>query len=183
MSSYVPDLSVLDLSGVVMKTFDGNILVFSNLQTLNLSNCGVENAQNDHFQSLSSLCLLDLRGCPLHRFSESLFAGLDKLGHIYAYSYKYKVYCSDVLPTNFKLDDCSAPGVVVSSCKSLLRSNVHRISMPVFVSLALAGHVGSLVACALVTTHALSSYAVRVCHTPVVVRLCNGLAPGDDWRG
>ena len=161
-SSYVLDLSVLDLSRVVMKTLDRNVLVFPHLQTLNLSDCGVENVQKDGFQFLKKLRLLDLRGCPMQRLSKGLFSGLDKLENVYADN--YKVCCSDVMPSNFNLEDCCAPDDVVSSCKSLLRSNVHRVGVSVLASLALAGNVGSLVTRVLVKTHAISSHAVFITH-------------------
>jgi len=63
-SSYVLDLSVLDLSRVVMKTLDRNVLVFPHLQTLNLSDCGVENVQKDGFQFLKKTPLVGLTRLP-----------------------------------------------------------------------------------------------------------------------
>lgn len=162
-SPHVPDLSLLDLSGVEMKTFNRNILVFADLQTLNLSGCGVEEVLNDGFQSLNNLRLLDLRGCPLHHFPKGLFVGLDRLENIHADS--YKVCCPDIVP--FNLEGCSAPDDVVSSCTSLLRSNVHRVCVSVFASLALVGNVGSLVARAWIkrqSQHPVSSHAVFVTH-------------------
>ena len=163
--SHLPDLRVLDLSGVVIKTLDTNILVFSSLQTLNLSGCGVVSMQKDGLQSLGNLRLLDLRGCPLNYFPKGLFKGLDDLQHVFADS--YRVCCAAVLPKAFSPEGCSAPEDVVSSCESLLRSKVHRVSVPVFASLALIGNVGSLVGRALLRKQSrspASSHAVFVTH-------------------
>lgn len=104
--SHLPDLRVLDLSGVVIKTLDTNILVFSSLQTLNLSGCGVVSMQKDGLQSLGNLRLLDLRGCPLNYLPKGLFKGLDDLQHVFADS--YRICCAAVFPKAFSPEGCSA---------------------------------------------------------------------------
>ena len=77
----------------------------------------------------------------------------------------YKLCCTDVLPPGFNPDNCMAPFDEVSSCESLLRSNVYRVCLSMFSTLALVGNLGSFILRAVNKTSShRSSFAVFVIH-------------------
>ena len=134
-----PNLRTLDLSGVSLPEMDVSALnVFPSLNTLNLSHCGVDRVLGDGFQALQQLRVLDLRGCPLTLFPRGVFDRLDDLQAVFADN--YKLCCPATLPLRFNPANCKAPSDVISSCQSLLRSNIYRVVLSVFAVLAVAGN-------------------------------------------
>ena len=130
------NLRTLDLSGVSLPEMDVSALsVFPSLNTLNLSHCGVDRVLGDGFQALQQLRVLDLRGCPLTIFPRGVFDGLDDLQSVFADN--YKLCCPATLPLQFNPANCKAPSDEISSCQSLLRSNIYRVVLSVF---AVAGN-------------------------------------------
>ena len=134
------NLRTLDLSGVSLPEMDVSALsVFPSLNTLNLSHCGVDRVLGDGFQALQQLRVLDLRGCPLTLFPRGVFDGLDDLQTVSADN--YKLCCPATLPLRFNPANCKAPSNEISSCQSLLRSNIYRVVLSVFAALAVIGNV------------------------------------------
>ena len=143
-----PNIRVLDLSRVDMKTLNVGILVIlSNVQQLNLSGTGLQRVVGAGFRKLQMLQTLDLRGCPVSKFPPDLFECLTELQTIYADN--YRLCCPVILPDGFNAFNCHAPTDYISSCESLLRSNIYRIFLSLFAALSLLGNVGSL-ACRLI---------------------------------
>ncbi|XP_025079705.1 LOW QUALITY PROTEIN: G-protein coupled receptor GRL101-like, partial [Pomacea canaliculata] len=60
------------------------------------------------------------------------------------YADNYKLCCPATLPRGFNVLNCHAPSDEVSSCDDLLRSNLYRVALAIFASLALLGNVGTL---------------------------------------
>ena len=140
----VSALLKLDLSFIKLREMDPNVLRhFSRLQFLNLSHCNVHQVRDQGFQSLTSLQVLDMRGCPLISFPRSLFRGLASLQRVFADS--YKVCCPATLPMGFVLSQCVAPTDEISSCDTLLRSDLYRVSLAVFATLSTMGNAFSFV--------------------------------------
>ena len=139
-----PALLTLDLSFIELRAMNPTRLrVFPSLQFLNLSHCLVHHVQGDGFQPLTSLQVLDTRGCPLTFIPKSVFRGLGSLRHVF--SDNYKVCCPATLPVGFVVDECLAPSDEISSCDALLRSDLYRISLAVFAIVATVGNVFSWV--------------------------------------
>ena len=138
-SASFPNLRTLDLSGVSLPEMDVSALsVFPSLNTLNLSHCGVDRVLGDGFQALQQLRVLDLRGCPLTLFPRGVFDGLDDLQS--AFADNYKLCCPATLPLRFNPANCKAPSDEISSCQSLLRSNIYRVVLSAFAVLAVTGN-------------------------------------------
>ena len=138
-----PALLSLNLSFVEMKELDPSVLrIFLNLQSLDLSHCHVHHVQGS-FQLLTSLQSLDVRICPLTSFPKSIFRGLGSLRRVLADN--YKVCCPATLPVGFVVGECVAPRDEISSCDDLLRSDLYRVSLAVFATLATVGNSLSLV--------------------------------------
>ena len=73
-------LRTLDLSAVEMPRLDTNSFAsFPNLQTLNLSFCGVVQMYGEGLQTGSTLQVVDMVGCPMTQFPRDLLSGLDRL--------------------------------------------------------------------------------------------------------
>ncbi|KAK7103352.1 hypothetical protein V1264_018270 [Littorina saxatilis] len=143
-NSSVPSLQFLDLSGVVIPQLDGQILgKLPNLRSLNLSGCGVERAEDSTFDELLTLQTVDLRGCSMSLFPQDLLHGLPRLKALYTDN--YKLCCPALLPSGFNADGCFAPTNEISSCTSLLRSDLYRVFLFLFMILALLGNFLSLV--------------------------------------
>ena len=139
----LPALLSLNLSSVEMRELDPSVLrIFPNLQSLDLSHCHVHHVHGS-FQSLTSLQSLDVRMCPLTSFPKSIFHGLDSLRSVLADN--YKVCCPATLPVGFVVSQCLAPSDEISSCDALLRSDLYRVSLAVFATLATVGNTLSLV--------------------------------------
>ena len=140
-SASFPNLRTLDLSGVSLPEMDVSALsVFPSLNTLNLSHCGVDRVLGDGFQALQQLRVLDLRSCPLTIFPRGVFDGLDDLQAVFADN--YKLCCPATLPLRFNPANCKAPSDEISSCQSLLRSDLYRIFLSIF---AVSAFVGNLI--------------------------------------
>ena len=138
-----PALLSLNLSFVEMKELDPSVLrIFPSLQSLDLSHCHVHHVRGS-FQSLTSLRSLDVRMCPLTSFPKSMFRGLGSLRRVLADN--YKVCCPATLPVGFVVSQCLAPRDEISSCDALLRSDLYRVSLAVFATLATVGNTLSLV--------------------------------------
>ena len=152
-----PNVRRLDLSRVKVPVLSVEVFrQFPNLQHLNLSGSGVERVSGDgdaedgdgSSSSSSSLALtelrvLDMRGCPFSVLPRRLFRGMGNLRAVYADN--YKLCCPAVLPDGFNLNDCQAPFDEVSSCETLLRSDVYRVFLSVVATLTLTGNLGSFV--------------------------------------
>ena len=113
-----------------------------NLQTLNLSDSGVQRVLGEGFRPLKMLQLLDLRGCPVSEFPPDLLQGLTELRVIHTDN--YTLCCPAILSKGFNVISCQAPSDEISSCESLLRSNIYRVFLFLFAVLALIDNVGSL---------------------------------------
>ena len=138
-----PNIRVLDLSRVAMKTLSANSLsILSKLQLLNLSDSGLQRVVGAVLQKLQMLQTLDLRGCPVSEFPPDLFQGLTELQTIYTDN--YRLCCPVILPDGFNVRNCHAPSNVISSCESLLLSDIYRVFLSLFAALSLLGNVGSL---------------------------------------
>ncbi|XP_070206372.1 G-protein coupled receptor GRL101-like [Littorina saxatilis] len=136
-------LRTLDLSWVNIPHLNASVFPpFTNIRSLNLSHCGIEDTVS--FTVLSQLRVLDLRGCPVTSFPQTVFAGLDKLHTVFADN--YKLCCPTTLPPHFALSGCTAPFNEISSCQALLRSDIYRVFLSVFAVLSLLGNLGSFVA-------------------------------------
>ena len=143
VASTFPFLLTLDLSFVEMRVMDPSVLgLFPKLQSLNLSHCHVHQVQDQGFQLFTSLQVLDMRQCPLTSMPKSLFLGLASLRQVFADN--YKVCCPATLPVGFVVSQCLAPSDEISSCDALLRSDLYRVSLAVFATLATMGNVLSL---------------------------------------
>ena len=143
-SSTFPALLTLDLAFIEIKEMDPDVFrPFPNLKSLNLSNCNVQQVKGQGFQSLAFLEVLDVRRCPLTSIPKSVFFGLDSLRHVLADN--YKVCCPATLPVGFVVDQCLAPSNEISSCDALLRSDLYRLSLAIFATLATVGNTLSIV--------------------------------------
>ena len=141
--SLFSELLSLDISFVEMRELNPSLLLFfPNLQSLNLSHCQVHRVQGQGFHHLKSLQVLDMRGCPLTTIPKSMFRGVSTLRRVFADN--YKVCCPSNLPVEFFRDQCRAPSDEISSCDALLRSDLYRISLAVFATLATVGNTLSL---------------------------------------
>ena len=160
----VSTLLSLDLSQIEIRDMYPSMLrLFSKLQFLNLSHCKVQRVQGEGFQSVSSLQVLDVRGCPLTSIPNFLFLGLNSLRRVFADN--YKVCCPATLPMGFVDGQCLAPVDEISSCDALLRSDLYRISLAVFATLATVGNALSLLLRAFVLKgKQQSGYTVFVTH-------------------
>ena len=136
-------ITVLDISRISRTVFDvSRLTVVPNLTLLNLSNNGIERLDGT-FDFLHKLSVLDLRGCPVTTFQKSIFTGLSQFQRLYADN--YKLCCQQNLPPDFNLANCLAPFDEISSCESLLYSNMYRAILYVFASFAIVGNLGSFV--------------------------------------
>ena len=136
-------LRVLDLSRVHISEIDPRSLEkLVHLHTLNLSHTNLGKVLGSGFQNFTSLWTLDLDNCPLIHFPRTLFEGLTELAHVA--SSNYKVCCPTVLPEDFNPNNCKAWPDAVSSCTSLLRSNVYKVIVSGLAILSLVGNLTSL---------------------------------------
>ena len=139
-----PKLHTLDVSRVAMLTMVvGDLAIFPNLWTLNLSDTGLEVLSEAAFQPIQRLRVLDLRGCPMTHFPRTIFFNLTALTTVHADN--YKLCCPATLPAGFNLLNCHAPSDEVSSCGDLLQSGAYRVFIAVSASLTLAGNLVSFV--------------------------------------
>nr|KAG5686927.1 hypothetical protein BaRGS_018916 [Batillaria attramentaria] len=114
-----------------------------NLQTLNLSESGIEHVLGEGQQMPRKLSVLDVRGCPLLTFPRNMLNGTVSLQAVF--SDNYKLCCPASLPADFNLNNCQAPSDEISSCRSLLRADVYRVFLSVFAILSLTGNTGTFV--------------------------------------
>ena len=82
-----------------------------------------------------------MRMCPLTSFPKSIFRGLGFLRRVLADN--YKICCPATLPVGVVVDQCLAPSDEVSSCDALLRSDLYRLSLALFATLAVVGNTFS----------------------------------------
>nr|KAG5698616.1 hypothetical protein BaRGS_027127 [Batillaria attramentaria] len=140
----LPSLLSLDVSRIPSPELNVHLVyMFPNLETLNMSGSGVDRVQGEGFQPLEQLRVLDLRGCPMTEFPRDVFQGLDQLHTVFADN--YKLCCPDTLPQGFNEANCNAPEDEISSCDALLRSDIYRVLLSVFATVALLGNMGSFV--------------------------------------
>ncbi|XP_070205915.1 G-protein coupled receptor GRL101-like [Littorina saxatilis] len=158
-----PAVITLDVSGVHMPTLDTErFAIFPGLHTLNLSHCGVDRITGQGLLSLPALRVLDTEGCPMTHFPRDLLSGLDRLQSVAADN--YKLCCQATLPPGFNLANCRAPFDELSSCESLLRSDLYRVFLSIFAALALLGNVGCFVVRTLYLKSSKSGFSVFVTH-------------------
>ncbi|XP_070179106.1 G-protein coupled receptor GRL101-like [Littorina saxatilis] len=147
----LPNLRSLDLS-------DNNI----HLSFLNLSHNGIQRVTGT-FRALNMLKVLDIRGCPLIYIQKDVLKDQEHLQQLYADN--YKLCCSATLPAGFSLNNCRAPFDEVSSCESLLRSDLYRVALAVFSAFSVLGNLGSFFARIFVwKTGSKSGFGVFVFH-------------------
>ena len=138
-------LQTIDLSGTSLDVYNGSALACCpNLKTLNISwNVKLTTITDEGFQSTPLLENLDVRGSPLKDFPSDLLRSLVSLKVVHADN--YKLCCEAMLPEDFNLNNCHAEQDLLASCKDLLKSNVYRVFLWLFVSLSVVGNVGSFV--------------------------------------
>ena len=153
----------LDFSRVHMNHINVSMIaVFPNLQSLNLSHCSVDRIIDDGFHYFRKLRILDLRGCPMRKFPRGIFQDLKTLQLVYGDN--YKLCCPDNLPIEFDTNNCLAPSDHLSSCKNLLRSDIYRIVLVGFGTLALLGNFASFIYRVITNTYTSSGFGVFVTH-------------------
>ncbi|XP_025085066.1 G-protein coupled receptor GRL101-like [Pomacea canaliculata] len=136
-------LKVLDMSYVRLSEIDfGMFSFFSMLTTLNLSGSFINHVTKQGFGNNSHLSVLDVRQSPVSLFPREMFQALSRLETVF--SDNYKLCCPATLPRGFNVLNCHAPSDDVSSCDDLLRSNLYRVGLAIFASLALVGNGGTL---------------------------------------
>ena len=135
------NLKSIDLSFTSMSSF--GVRSFPRLTSLNLSHSNFNDLQTSEFDGVPLLQKLDLRGNDIQTFSAFVFRRLTRLTHLY--SDNFKLCCRQSLPENFNTEYCFAPSNAVSSCEDLLRSNVYRLCLWIFVVLSVLGNIFSLV--------------------------------------
>ena len=141
----VAQLYVLDLSRVPISQLNTDFFSsFNSLGHLNMSGCGIRYVTRGSLQILPKLRSLDVRGSPLTSFPRDVFKDMSRLQHVRTDN--YKLCCPETLPSGFDPRNCLAPSDELSSCSSLLRSDVYRVVLSLFATLALLGNAGSLVA-------------------------------------
>ena len=138
-------LQSVNLSGTSLDVYNGSALACCpNLKTLNISwNVKLTTITDEGFQSTPLLENLDVRGSPLKDFPSDLLRSLVSLKVVHADN--YKLCCEAMLPEDFNLNNCHAEQDLLASCKDLLKSNVYRVFLWLFVSLSVVGNVGSFV--------------------------------------
>ena len=163
----VDTLLELDLSSVEMKKVNPSVFrLFTKLQLLNLSNSKVHELEGEGFQSLPSLRVLDVRGCPFTSISKSIYLGLNSLQKVFADN--YKLCCPATFPVDVVVDQCLAPSDEISSCDALLRSDLYRFLLAAFATLATVGNTLSLILRKFVLkAKQKSGYSVFVTHLSV----------------
>ena len=161
-------IHMLDLSRVEMYALDPSLFtVFPQLQTLNLSHCGVKMLHwNSSQMSVASLQELDLRGNVIAEFSRDVLRGCVQLQLLLTDN--FKLCCPSVLPPAFDLNHCHARQDDVSSCHDLLGSETYRGTVAVLATLAVLGNIVSLTVRVCVrNTWQLSSGGVVLTHLSV----------------
>ncbi|KAL8560513.1 hypothetical protein ACOMHN_023786 [Nucella lapillus] len=88
------------------------------------------------FQPMVKLQTLNMIGCPMTEINKEILHGMNQLQTMY--SDNYKLCCAASLVKN--TINCQAPQNEISSCQDLLRSNMYRVVLGVFNSLALIGN-------------------------------------------
>ncbi|XP_070177758.1 relaxin receptor 2-like [Littorina saxatilis] len=138
-----PLIHTLDVSRVYTQLLNADTFTLTpNLKMLNLSHNGIGRIDGT-FTFLQQLAVLDIRRCPVRDFQRKLLSNLENLERMYTEN--YKLCCPVTLPPSFNPNNCLAPFSEVSSCESLLRSDLYRVLLSLFAALALLGNVGSLV--------------------------------------
>ena len=140
----LPPLQTLDLSGAAVPQLDLTVFHhFLELKALNLSFCGLDTVTASVVSFQSQISSLDVRGNPLSSFPHDFVRGAATLQRVWADS--YRVCCPQVLPEDFSHVHCRSPSDAVSSCHSLLKRAVYRVSTLVQASLALLGNLANFV--------------------------------------
>ena len=140
LSEQRPLLQVIDLSHVFAEIFNAKVFAnFPNIHHLNLSFGKLRKIGGQGFKRMYRLKTLNLEGCPaLTVFPRDIFEGLSSLATVRADN--YKLCCKDNLPDKFNMEYCHAPEDEVSSCQSLLRSDVYRTFLWLLAGLAVVGN-------------------------------------------
>ena len=150
--SPILQLLKLDLSRVDLEVLNVSVLdPLTKLRTLSLSHSGVSRVltaegkvpgKDPAHVALTSLRVLDVRGCPVTQFPTDLFSSLKNLSDVYADT--YRLCCPDLLPPAFDVNRCRAPSDSISSCRSLLASDTLRVLVSVSAAFALTGYFANL---------------------------------------
>ena len=134
----------LDLSRTRLRVFDSNVVRnFPKLQLINISFSSLEFVESNIFQNLSNLKSLDIRSNRAYTFPADLLQGSHKLSLVR--STDYRLCCKDVLPDVSPPTKCFAPQHVLSSCETMIRSEVFLLEL---WCVAVFGTVGNVVCCA-----------------------------------
>ncbi|XP_070193933.1 G-protein coupled receptor GRL101-like [Littorina saxatilis] len=151
------DLSLVRMPSLTVRTQ----LPF--LQFLNLSFTGLDQLQGTGFQSLSSLRVIDLHGCPMTHFPRHIFRDLQQLRTVYSGS--YRLCCQATLPSGFNLKNCHTSENNVSSCDRLMKYDTHAVLVAVFAAVSIIGNAsGFAVRVIFKRTRAKSAQDVFLCH-------------------
>ena len=138
----LPPLQTLDLSGAALGEVDLNLFhLFMTLEVINLSFCGLDTFTGSGFPS--KIRSVDIRKNPLTSFPPGFLRDAASLQKVWTDS--YRVCCPQVLPEGFSLIHCQSPSDAVSSCHSLLKLAVYRVSSVVHACLAVLGSVVNFV--------------------------------------
>ena len=161
LNETLSSVSHVDMSNVSLAQLDGRrFQVFSNLVSLNLSNCGI-NKVIYGFEKLENLQVLDISGSSVTVFPRGVFSGQGKLRLVHTDN--YKLCCPSTLPADFNVHNCHSPSDEISSCDALLRSDVYRVVLAVLATLTLLGNCVSFVYRAFIEQGGrVSGYAVFV---------------------
>ena len=134
----------VDFSGLGIEEISDTLLQpFSNIQYLNLSGNRVHKVSSRGFSKLYHLKVLDLTGSPMTDFPRDVFKDLQNIKTINVDN--YVLCCPTILPEWFNSEDCHAPVDEVSSCDALLKADIFRVFLVVYVVSALLGNLASFV--------------------------------------
>ena len=133
-------LRTLDLSQTYLSVFSSQILSLTpRVQNLNLSFSSIHTVTPLTLQGIRGARKLDLRGNSMTTFPLDIFLGLNDLELVL--SPHYKLCCKDLLPNKIPQTRCVSPKHLFSSCKSMLASDLHRLTFLFFSILAVLGNL------------------------------------------
>ena len=137
-------LRTLDLSQTYLSVFSSQILSLTpRVQNLNLSLSSIHTVTPLTLQGIRGARKLDLRGNSMTTFPLDIFLGLNDLELVL--SPHYKLCCKDLLPDKIPQTRCVSPQHLISSCKSMLASDLHRLTFLSISILAVLGNVACVI--------------------------------------
>ena len=139
-----PNLIHMDLSDTHIEVLDGAAFASSPLlKSLNISHSRLRRISDAGFRSTPKLKNLDLSESHLTDFPPDLLRNLSSLQKIYTDN--YILCCEAMLPVGFDRAQCYTEESLLTSCEDLLRTDIFRIFLWTFATLAVVGNVGSFV--------------------------------------